>query len=177
MNTLPKPIINCILEYLADHYPVVNLICKSFTILCKGNVLIMLQEYVKKENLHMIEWLLKIYEIGSTICNFAALDGNIKILKLVHKIKPIQKNYFVWTKSVFTNAVKSGYIETIQWLYDNQCPYGNNTLEVAAQYGHLHVFEWMDSQKISITYTDKLVDCAANSHAFSSQSHPFCLKY
>ena len=60
----------------------------------------------------------------------------------LHSIIPIKERIYV-SSDKFNNAVKSGNLQKMKWLYDNKCPWNCYTFPNAAQNGNLENMNWL----------------------------------
>ena len=73
---------------------------------------------------------------GKLICNNAALNGHLYILKWA------RKNACPWDESTCANAALNGHLEVLKWARENGCPWDDSTCNRAAENGHLEVLKW-----------------------------------
>ena len=66
----------------------------------------------------------------------AALRGYLDILKL------LKSRGLIMHSSMYLCAAKSGHMEVLLWLRENECPWSDLTCAVAAKYGHMDILEW-----------------------------------
>lgn len=70
-------------------------------------------------------------------CYYAALTGNLKLLKLFHE------NEYVWNEKTFDAAAKNGNIEIIEYLFQNHCPWNENACNKAALSQKLNILKFL----------------------------------
>lgn len=72
----------------------------------------------------------------SDICNIAADNGWLDLLKYAHK------NKCYWDKQTSYCAVKHGNLEIFKYLHENGCRFSANTCDVAIIKGHFEVLKY-----------------------------------
>jgi hypothetical protein len=82
------------------------------------------------------EWKIMEYLHQSFLCDIAAREGNLSVLKY---LRSIQCEWGEWTCSY---AAKSGHLDVIKWCHENGCPWDSRTCSKAAENGHLDVIKW-----------------------------------
>ncbi len=75
--------------------------------------------------------------LGFNICNNAASNGHIKILKWA------KENGYEWSTYTCSGAASNGQFETLKWLRKNGCPWDTCSCIGAARNGHLKILKWL----------------------------------
>ena len=83
------------------------------------------------------ESLKTIYNLSqeiSNICEIAAGNGNLEVLKFAHEIG------CPWDEETCTQAAINGHLDCLKYAHENGCPWNSTTSVVAAKNGKLECF-------------------------------------
>jgi hypothetical protein len=95
---------------------------------------------------NIIEWLLlKGVRLDRSICSFVAESGNFELLVWLIE----EKKCYVNAEAIFPNAIDSGNLDMVKWIYSKFKPniYSYHAV-CAANHGHIHILEWLFSPEI-----------------------------
>ena len=77
-------------------------------------------------------------QVDDTLCNCAASEGQLEILKWAI----LEKDY-PWNEGTFDSAALRGHLEVLQWLRAIGCPWDEDTCKNAARAGHFEMLQWL----------------------------------
>ena len=81
--------------------------------------------------LDLIDEFKYIRKFDESSCSFAAKNGNINLLKYLHK------NGCIWDEETIGNAVKNGHYDCLIYAHENGCSMDLDICKYAALHGHL----------------------------------------
>lgn len=88
-------------------------------------------------HLHVLKWAHKIGGYGTgTVCRTAAGKGYFEIVKWAHKKR------YIW-ESICWHAAHGGHFDILKYAYENGAPLQMGILHNAAYYGRIDMLEWL----------------------------------
>lgn len=103
--------------------------------------------------LDILKWLhAKGCKFCAKLCEYAAENGYLPILKWVDTIIPIKigshsdEIEYPWNKNACALAVSNNHFDILKWLYENGCPLDIKTSVGAALNGNLDILKWFRTE-------------------------------